>query len=122
MDKAQAINNFWNSFDIPAYDENTVPDDALLPYITYDVATDSFEKRVSLSASLWYRDTSWKRITQKANEIERHIGEHGWQLLKIDNGKVWIMKGSPFYSRMGDPDDSIRRIVINIEVEFLTAY
>ena len=37
MDKYQAINEFWNRFGVMAYDENTVPDDAELPYITYGV-------------------------------------------------------------------------------------
>ena len=36
MDKQQAIHGFWSSFGITAYDENSVPDDAELPYITYN--------------------------------------------------------------------------------------
>ncbi len=122
MDKAQAISGFWNSFGLPAYDENTVPQDAVLPRITYSIATDSLENVVNLSASIWYRTTSWKDITEKANEIERRLGEYGGQVIDLSNGKVWIMKGTPFAQRMNDPDDSIRRIVINIQVEYLTAY
>ena len=34
MTKANAIYNFWNSFGITAYEENTVPEDAIFPYIT----------------------------------------------------------------------------------------
>ena len=41
MDKSQALNTFWNSFGIPAYDEYTVPDGTSIPYITYDTATDA---------------------------------------------------------------------------------
>lgn len=122
MDKAQAISGFWNSFGLPAYDENTVPQDAVLPRITYSIATDSLENVVNLSASIWYRTTSWKDITEKANEIERRLGEYGGQVIDLSNGKVWIMKGTPFAQRMNDPDDSIRRIVMNIQVEYLTAY
>ena len=42
MDKIQALDRFWNAFGIPAYDKNSVPDGAKPPYITYDVASDSF--------------------------------------------------------------------------------
>lgn len=122
MDKAQAIDQFWNSFNLPAYDENTVPQNAELPRITYNVVTDNLENVVNLHASLWYRDSSWKNITHKAEEVEKRLGEHGGELIDLDEGKVWIVKGTPFAQRMLDPDNSIRRIYFNIQVEFLTPY
>jgi len=122
MDKAQAIDQFWNSFDLPAYDENTVPQNAELPRITYNVVTDSLENVVNLHASLWYRDSQWKNIARKAEEVEKRLGEHGGELIDLDKGKVWIVKGTPFAQRMSDPDNSIRRIYFNIQVEFLTPY
>ena len=43
MDKSQAVHDFWSSFGLTAYDENAVPDNAQMPYITYSVVTDSLE-------------------------------------------------------------------------------
>ena len=40
MNKEQAIHFFWSQFGLPAYDENSVPDDAQMPYITYNVVID----------------------------------------------------------------------------------
>lgn len=122
MDKAQAIDAFWNSFGLPAYDENTVPQNATLPRITYNVATGSLEDVISLTGSLWYRSSSWRDISLKAKEIERRLGLHGGEVIDLDDGKLWLVKGSPFSQRMPDPDNSIRRIYINIQAEFLTAY
>ena len=122
MDKSQAIQKFWEGFDLPAYDETTVPDDAPLPRITYNVKTDSLDGVVSMNASLWYRSKSWKEISQKAEEIGEYISNMMPPSIPIDNGRVYISKGSPFAQRMTDPDDSIRRIYLNIQVEFLTAY
>lgn len=122
MDKAQAIDYFWNGFGLPAYDESTVPGNAGMPRITYNVATGDLFDTVSLYASIWYRSTSWWAITQKAKEIERRLGEYGGEVISLDEGKLWIVKGSPFMQRMSDPDDSIRRIYINVIAEFLTAY
>jgi hypothetical protein len=122
MDKAQAIDYFWNSFGLMAFDENTVPKWAQMPYITYNISTDSLDNVVSMSASLWYRTTSWKDITNKANEIEKYLGEHGGIVLKLNEGRMWINKGTPFIKRINDPDDSIRRIRLNIQTEFLTAF
>lgn len=122
MDKAQAINYFWNSFNLPAYDESTVPQDAPMPRITYDVVTGSLEDILSMSASLWYKSNSWKDISLKATEIEKRLGLHGGEIIDLDDGKLWIVKGRPFSQRMTDPDDSIRRIYINVQAEFLTPY
>lgn len=124
MDKAQAIQSFWENFGLPAYDEQTVPKDAEMPYITYSVTTDSLDKVVNLSGSVWYRSSRWKEVSQKADEIAQAIGERGFLIKKIDGmGYVWFVKGTPFAQRLSDPDDDmIRRIYINIQAEFLTAY
>lgn len=122
MDKAQALNLFWSSFGLPAYDETTVPDDAEMPRITYNVATDSLNNVLPLSASLWYRSKSWEDITKKSEEIAEAITGHGYISYPIDGGYLWIVKGTPFAQRMRDDnDDMIRRIYINITAEFLTA-
>lgn len=121
MDKAQAIHNFWSGFNIKAYDENTVPQDAQMPYITYGVTTDSIGSPVSLSASLWYRSSSWADIQKKADEIDKRIVAMTPPTIELDDGRFWITKGTPFAQRMGDPDDeTIKRIYINLMVEFLT--
>ena len=122
MNKEQAIHKLWSSFGIPAYDEQTVPDDAKMPYITYRVVTDSIGSPVNLTGSIWYRSTSWAEVTAKCEEIARSIG-YGFARVKVDGGYVWVTKGTPFAQRMSDPsDDMIRRLYINLQAEFLTAY
>ena len=120
MTKDEAIYSFYSGFGLPAYDENTVPEGSALPYITYSVSTDSIGNMVILSASLWYRSTSWGAIQDKADEIAAAIG-YGGKMIKIDNGYLWLVKGSPFAQRMSEPSDKmVRRIALNINAEFLT--
>ena len=124
MDKEQALQAFWSRFGWAAFDENTVPDDAMTRtgghYITYTVAVNEFDVTTALSASLWARSRSWAEITAKSEEIFEHIG-YGGRMVPYKGGRIWIRRGSPFAQRMGDTDDSIRRIYINIEAEFLSA-
>ena len=123
MNKSQAIQSFWESFKIPAYDELTVPDNAQFPYITYNVKTDSIGNICLMSASLWYRSTSWKEVSDKAEEIAECIVTMTPPSIEIDNGRLYISKGTPFAQRMTEPsDDMVRRIYININAEFLTAF
>ena len=123
MNKAQAIHRFWSGFGIPAYDEQTVPDNAKMPYITYRVVTDSIGNVCNLTGSIWYRSTSWKEVSDKAAEVAKFVAQEGFTKLKLDDGYVWFTNGTPFAQRMSDPaSDMIRRIYLNIQAEFLTAY
>lgn len=120
MNAQQALYQFWSGFTLPAYDENTVPDNAALPYITYESASDFFGTSMPLSASLWYRSTSWSGITAKEQEIANSITSGG-KIISCDGGGLWIKRGTPWAQRMDEATDSmIRRIVLNYEVEFLT--
>jgi hypothetical protein len=123
MDKAQALQTFWESFGIPAYEQTTVPETATMPYITYSVSTDSLDNVVNMSASLWYHSTSWKDISEKTEQIARYIVGMNPPSIKFDGGRLYIAKGNPFAQRMADPnDDMIRRMYLNIQAEYLSAY
>jgi hypothetical protein len=122
MDKEQAIQNFWSQFGIPAYDENSVPDDLRYPFITYSVATDMLDDTVSLYGNIFYRSPSWKDITQKKEQIAEYIGAGG-VAVKIDTGYVYFCQGTPFAQRMSEPgDDMVKRYYIQLQAEFLTPY
>ena len=121
MTKAAAIYQFWNSFGLTAYEENTVPHDAAFPYITYQLVTDSFEREIPLTASLWYRSESWAGINAKTEEISQIIGRGG-KIIHCDGGAIWLKRGQPVAQSMGDEsDDLIKRKYLNITAEFMTA-
>ena len=120
MDKQQAFFNFWNSFGIPAYDENSVPDGAAFPYITYQVITSDYDNAIFPTASIWFNSTSWAGIDAKLNEISRAIEE--MLPVPVSGGYMHINKGSPFAQRMAEDDRTIKRYVLNLNVEFLTEY
>ena len=120
LDKFQAIHYFWNSFGIPAYERTTVPEGADLGdfYITYEAVTDSLDRPVPMSASIWKKNTmSWEEISQKAEEISDALIQVKTIPMRI--GYLYITRGTPFAQRMDDEDDATRRIYLNIMAEFL---
>lgn len=121
MTKAATLHSFFSGFGLTAYEENSVPDDAVFPYITYSLTTDSFSDYSSaLTISLWYRSTSWKAINAKCEEVSAAIS-YGGQLVDCDGGRIWIKRGQPFANSMGDTsDDQIKRKLINLSVDYLT--
>ena len=120
MTKAAAIYQFWATF-LTAYEENTVPENASFPYITYQLVTDSFDTDVQMTASIWYRGSSWVEANAKAEEISNYIGRGG-VFLNCDGGSIWLKRGTPFAQNMGDESDNlIKRKYLNITAEFFTA-
>ena len=121
MTKAAAIYQFWSGFGLTAYEENSVPDDASFPYITYQLVTDSFDREIPLTASMWYRSESWTAINAKTDEISQRIGRGG-KIISCDGGAIWLKRGQPFAQNMGDESDNlIKRKYLNITAEFMTA-
>ena len=125
MDKWQALQTFWASFDIEAIDNTILLDEETreelgiaFPYITYEASTSDFDEPLALTASIWYHSLSWVAISQKADEIGNALGLGGVKI-PYDGGQIWIQRGTPFAQRMSDPDRYIRRIVLNIVIEFL---
>ena len=117
MNKAQALNDFWSSFGIPAYEQNSVPDGAKLPYITYETAISSFGEPTVINASLWDKSTSWQTVQQKADSIMTALNNGGF--VSTDN-RFWVKMATPFQQRLAEPEDyDIRRIVLNLEIEYL---
>ena len=126
MDYQQTLDAFWNGFGVIAFQDDTVPDEnqfadmniAPYPRITYSVSTNDFGVPTSMTASIWARSNSWKTSVSILKQIKNTLKYGGIQL-RYDEGVMWIKTGTPFSSNMTDPDDTIRRIVINIETEYL---
>lgn len=119
MNKLQAYHGFWSGFTWKAYDETSVPDGVAFPYITYEVSEDFFDNNLMLTVSLWDRSESWQNVIEKSFEISDNITAGG-RLIKYEDGAFWIRRGNPWAQRMSDSsDDSVRRIVLNVIVEYI---
>lgn len=119
MNKAQALHSFWSSFGIPAYESTTVDEERAGDfYITYDVVTDSLDRAVPMSASIWQKNsTSWEAVTLKAEEISNALKQV--KSIPLDTGFLYITRGQPFAQHVADEDETTRRIYINIMAEYL---
>ena len=119
LNKWTAQKVYWSSFGMPAYQELTVPDDAKMPYITYQTANGQLGGVVNVSASVYYKGTSWAAIMQEVSQMEKVIDR---QVL-IEGGIMKVRKPlSNFAQPMSEAGDTkIRRILLTVEIEFLSA-
>lgn len=121
FDPSQMIHTFWSmASGVTAFDENTVPqnsdDIASFPRLTYDVSNTIFDRPVTISASIWDYSRSWTRVEEIKNRIVSLLKDGGY-CLRVDTGALWFTPGAPFVQRVGDDNDMIRRILINVDIE-----
>lgn len=121
MTKEAALYKFFNGFGLPGYPANSVPDDAVFPWLTYEVVTGSMEDgENALTVNLWYYGESEAIPNAKAKEISEFIGYSG-KIYSVDGGFLWIKRGSPWCQNLADETDAdIKRRYLNITAEYLT--
>lgn len=91
---AMILQEFWSSFGIPAYVEQTVPDEAQMPYITYRLAEPDWDSETTIYARIWYRSTSFVSIADKVDEISHKIDSG--LTIPFDGGMMVIFKDPIF--------------------------
>lgn len=116
IDIAKTLYDFWSGFEIPAYAEGAIPENAELPYITYQVVDTDWRFQSATYAQLWYRDTSLRAITEKAGEIREAISEG--IMLDCADGFICIYKQATFVQLFTDEeDDTIKRAYISVTID-----
>lgn len=114
---AIALYNFASGFTWAAYPEFSVPDGALLPYITYTIQESMWDEMGMLQIRLWYKGTGYNTINSKIDEISAAV-EFG-KYISTDSGGLYIYKGSPWcqYQQSDEPDLKIAYLNFNVNYE-----
>lgn len=116
---AIALYRFFSGFGLPAYVEDSLPDEATLPYITYQLVTPDWRDSAVMYVRVWYRSTSFVSINAKVDEISAAIGEG--VSIPTSGGAVYLNKGSPFAQCMPmEGDNTLKVIYLNLIVNAIT--
>ena len=120
MTKGAALQAFFGGI-MTAYAASAVPDDATLPYLTYDLITSAWGSgEVGLTVNMWFRTTSEKEPNAAVDKLSKAIGIGGVQL-PCDDGIIWLKRGSPWAQSLTDETDkTIKRRYINVTAEYIT--
>ena len=120
MTKGAALQSFFDSI-MTSYAASSVPENAALPYLTYDFITSAWDGgEVGLTVNMWFRTTSEKEPNAAVDKLSKAIGLGGVQL-PCDDGVIWLKRGSPWAQSMTDATDkTIKRRYINVTAEYLT--
>lgn len=122
MTPEAAIYQWLSEFGIPAYAATSTPNDADLPYITYDLVVGDWSGgEVNMPVNVWYRTDSEAEPNAKVREIHDRL-KNGGESVACDGGIIWFKKGSPWAQavRVEGEDERIKRRYVNINLEYLT--
>ena len=120
MTKGAALQSFFDGI-MTSYAASSVPDDATLPYLTYELITSAWDGgEVGLTVNMWFRTTSEKEPNAAVDKLSKAIGLGG-VFLHCDDGVIWLKRGSPWSQSLTDATDkTIKRRYINVTAEYLT--
>ena len=120
MTKDKALHAWFSQF-LPAYPTSNVPDDAVFPWLTYELITGAFDSgEIAMTVNLWFHTESEAVPNKKAQEIADAIGMGG-AIIPCDGGYIWLKRGSPWCQNIADEsDNNIKRRYLNVTAEYLT--
>lgn len=121
MDKQQALYHFWHeATGLEAYEENRIPDNAALPYVTYQTLIGSLDEPVFPIGHIWCdKRTSFTALDGYLARLEAYLPRFKGKTIPIDEGVMYVTRGTPFAQRESDDTGAIGYL-INLSVEFLS--
>ena len=75
METAAKLKLFFSGFGLKAYLPQSVPEDELPPYITYDLTEPNWAAQGNTYCQIWYPKGHMAELLAKADEIMASIGE-----------------------------------------------
>ena len=124
MDKFQAMHDFFSSFGLKAYEENSVPDgkdSPAFPYLTYEASSSYGDSEIQINFSIWYRSDGMKAIDLKVQEIAESIGQG--TVIPFDEGALIIRPGDIFAQSMSDESDKlVKRKLMTLYIRYVTTH
>ena len=117
--KYKALHEFYNSFGIPAYEENSVPDTAKLPYIAYEAITSQFDSdNIALTCSVYYKSNSLTQINAFTEAFSEAL--RGGRKLLCDTGYIVLYRGEPFAQNRPTDDKTIKAKYLMLLADYIT--
>ena len=111
---ASALYRFLSGFSIPAYNEQLVPDDAQLPYLTYPLVEPEWNTPATFYVNVHtLKNASNFDSVQKADEIVAAIGTG--VLIPCTGGVVALYPQTPLIQAMPTEND-VRTTYINLQL------
>lgn len=111
LDQASLLYEFFSDI-CPSYLQNTVPDSATLPYLTYTLDNVDWQDSNLIQVKIYNKEQGVKNTLTLAQKLSDKIGE-GITINK--NGTyIYMRKGSPFLQFMVEDEEKFVKSVYSV--------
>lgn len=119
MNWRQALLNFYGSFGLSVYPEESVLKDVKFPWLTYSMNKGDFDTKTSVVLHLHFYTESEKIPNEKADEICNAIRTSS--PIISNDGVLVLETGSPEWYSVPDQSDMMHKHrIINIDIQWMT--
>ncbi len=110
----KALYSFFSQF-APAYAEGAIPTEAEMPYIVYSISVPELFESTVLTASIYSKSNGFLEAVGIAGQISRAV-KICKKLPLEDGGSILLYQGSPFVMNVGNYDERVRQLYLNIQI------
>lgn len=119
MNQAQALYSWFSGFDIPAHPAQAVPDDAVLPYMTYTPVFGDFDYPVSITVNCWAHTESEVAVFDMIQAVVNKVKAQ--PIYVYDGGSIRFSYDTPYGADVpNDIDPGLKVKMMNLTAEFLS--
>ena len=124
MKKDRALHAWFKNFtdrnDLGVYVNTSVPDGAVLPYMTYTYTTGSMgDLPVSSTVNMWFKTSSEAIPNDAAEKFRKYVEAN--DRIECDEGCIFVYPGQPWCISQNDSTDkTVKLRYINLTMDFCT--
>lgn len=109
---SKALKTYFSSFGLPAYQQDSVPDDVDLPYITYPLKEPEWNQQTTFYVIVWYRSTGYQDLLTTVDAILADIGEG--RIINLEGGYLVLYPDSTLVQEYNDEDGKAKGMYISL--------
>ena len=118
MNWRQALTEYYSSFGMAAYPQESVEEDAEFPWITYNMNRGDFGEETALTLHTHHYTSSEAIPNAKADEIVKSM--RGGKMIHCDEGMMMIFPALPEWLSAPDQNDkNHKHRIINATIHWL---
>lgn len=111
---AKALKSYFGSFGLPAYANESVPDDVTMPYIVYPLKQPVWNEKTTMYCIVWYRTTGYAQLLAKVDEILADLEEG--RRIETDDGFVMLYPEPTLVQEYHDTENGARGMYISMSM------
>lgn len=112
----RAMREFFSGLGIPVYPENSVPSDAVLPYLTWTPIQTDWETEALMPVRIWNRSYDYAKVSELADKLAAMIPADSGTTIPAGSGYIHLFREEPWCQPQPMQNSEMKVLYINIGI------